>query len=94
MKFVDEARITVKAGNGGHGCLSFRREKYIPKGGPDGGDGGDGGDVYIQLPINLTPSNYRYSRNHKAESGTCGMVKIALANVAKTLLLKFLLELK
>ena len=45
MKFVDEAEITVRAGNGGHGALSFRREKYIPRGGPDGGDGGDGGSV-------------------------------------------------
>ena len=47
MKFVDEAKITVSAGSGGNGCLSFRREKYIPFGGPDGGDGGDGGDLYL-----------------------------------------------
>ncbi len=47
MKFVDEATITVTAGNGGAGCLSFRREKYIERGGPDGGDGGDGGSVYL-----------------------------------------------
>ncbi|MFM6987674.1 MAG: GTPase ObgE, partial [Arenimonas sp.] len=48
MKFVDEAVITVTAGNGGNGCISFRREKFIPLGGPDGGDGGDGGSVWLQ----------------------------------------------
>ena len=47
MQFIDEATITVQAGNGGGGCLSFRREKYIERGGPDGGNGGDGGDVYL-----------------------------------------------
>ncbi|HPD46163.1 MAG TPA: GTPase ObgE [Anaerohalosphaeraceae bacterium] len=51
--FIDEARIWVKAGDGGHGCVSFRREKYIPKGGPDGGDGGDGGNVYFEAVANL-----------------------------------------
>ncbi|HHH45608.1 MAG TPA: GTPase ObgE, partial [Thiotrichales bacterium] len=48
MKFVDEASITVEAGGGGHGCVSFRRERFIPFGGPDGGDGGDGGSVYLE----------------------------------------------
>ena len=52
MKFVDEAEITVEAGKGGNGCLSFRREKYIEKGGPDGGDGGDGGSVF--MPVSYT----------------------------------------
>ena len=49
MKFIDEALIRVEAGDGGNGCVSFRREKFIPKGGPDGGDGGDGGDVYLPI---------------------------------------------
>jgi GTP-binding protein len=53
MKFVDEATILVVAGDGGNGCVSFRREKYIPKGGPDGGDGGDGGDVWLEADENL-----------------------------------------
>ncbi|MBZ4753603.1 GTPase ObgE, partial [Salmonella enterica subsp. enterica serovar Typhimurium] len=53
MKFVDEASILVVAGDGGNGCVSFRREKYIPKGGPDGGDGGDGGDVWMEADENL-----------------------------------------
>ena len=51
MKFVDEASVHVEAGKGGDGCLSFRREKYIAKGGPDGGDGGDGGCVYLIVPV-------------------------------------------
>lgn len=60
MKFVDEASILVVAGDGGNGCVSFRREKYIPKGGPDGGDGGDGGDVWMEADENLnTLIDYR-----------------------------------
>ena len=53
MKFIDEAKIYVEAGKGGDGCLSFRREKFIPFGGPDGGDGGDGGSVYLMTNSNL-----------------------------------------
>ena len=76
MKFVDEARIEVNAGNGGHGCLSFRREKYIAKGGPDGGDGGDGGDVYLVSDPNLnTLIDFRYQRHYRAKNGSCGMGK-------------------
>ncbi|WP_148861732.1 Obg family GTPase CgtA [Marinobacter fonticola] len=73
MKFVDEATIRVQAGNGGHGCLSFRREKYVPKGGPDGGDGGDGGSVYLEADSALnTLVDYRFQRSHKAPSGEGG----------------------
>ena len=53
MKFVDEAIIRVEAGDGGNGIVSFRREKYVPRGGPNGGDGGDGGDVYMKADVNL-----------------------------------------
>lgn len=74
MKFVDEAIIKVEAGKGGNGCLSFRREKYIPKGGPDGGDGGDGGSVYLKATSAMnTLVDYRYQRKHKAANGQPGM---------------------
>jgi len=74
MKFVDEAEIKVEAGNGGNGCVSFRREKYIPKGGPDGGDGGDGGSVYVEADPGLsTLADFRFKRLYKAERGSDGM---------------------
>lgn len=74
MKFVDEALIRVEAGNGGNGCVSFRREKYIPKGGPDGGDGGDGGSVYLIGNQGLnTLVDFRYARLHRAQHGQGGM---------------------
>ena len=74
MKFVDEVKIKVKAGNGGSGMCSFRREKYIPKGGPDGGDGGDGGSVYLVADSELnTLVDYRYVRFYGAENGAKGM---------------------
>lgn len=74
MKFVDEAVIKVIAGKGGNGAMSFRREKYIPKGGPDGGDGGDGGSVFVvaDLAVN-TLVDYRYVRTYQAENGQQGM---------------------
>jgi len=73
VKFVDEARITVIAGDGGHGCLSFRREKYIPRGGPDGGDGGDGGSVFLQANEGLnTLADFRHRRKFKAQRGQNG----------------------
>ena len=77
MKFVDEARITVAAGGGGNGCLSFRREKYIPFGGPDGGDGGDGGDLYLLAAEEVnTLIDFRYKRHFKAERGEHGRGKL------------------
>lgn len=74
MKFVDEATINVQAGNGGDGCVSFRREKFIPKGGPDGGDGGDGGSVYLIASEDVnTLVDFRFQRFYKAERGENGM---------------------
>lgn len=73
MKFVDEATIRVEAGDGGNGCVGFRREKYIPKGGPDGGDGGDGGDVYFIADENLnTLIDFRFEKLFRAERGQNG----------------------
>lgn len=73
MKFVDEATIRVQAGNGGHGCLSFRREKYVERGGPDGGDGGDGGSVYLVAEPSLnTLADFRVARKFRAETGQGG----------------------
>lgn len=73
MKFVDEAEITVEAGKGGNGCLSFRREKYIERGGPDGGDGGDGGSVYLEAdPALNTLVDFRFQPRYRAESGQGG----------------------
>lgn len=73
MKFVDEATIRVQAGNGGHGCLSFRREKYVERGGPDGGDGGHGGSVYLVADKSLnTLADFRVARKFRAEVGQGG----------------------
>ncbi len=76
MKFVDEIDIRVEAGNGGNGIVSFRREKYVPDGGPDGGDGGDGGHVFLVADESLnTLIDYRFERNHRAERGKNGQSK-------------------
>ena len=76
MKFVDEASVSIEAGKGGDGCLSFRREKYIEKGGPDGGDGGDGGSVYLIGHESLnTLVDFRFQPNYRAEKGQPGSGK-------------------
>jgi len=76
MQFVDEVKIHVKAGDGGRGCVSFRREKFIPRGGPDGGDGGDGGDVSLDVDPGLgTLLDLRYKAHYKAGNGAHGMGK-------------------
>jgi GTP-binding protein len=73
MKFVDEATIRVQAGNGGNGCLSFRREKYVERGGPDGGDGGAGGSVYLIADAAMnTLADFRVARKFRADSGQGG----------------------
>ncbi len=73
MKFLDQAKISIKAGNGGHGSASFRREKFIEYGGPDGGDGGDGGSIIIESDRNLnTLIDFRYAQHFKAQNGKPG----------------------
>src|SRR5205823_5614939 len=73
VKFIDEAQIEVIAGDGGNGVASFRREKYVPRGGPDGGDGGRGGSIYAVADRNInTLIDYRYARIHRAKSGENG----------------------
>lgn len=89
MKFVDEAPIFVQAGKGGNGCLSFRREKFIEKGGPDGGDGGDGGSVYLEADENLnTLIDYRYQRSYNAQSGESGRGRNCTGKKGEDLVLK------
>lgn len=89
MKFVDEAPIHVISGKGGKGGLSFRREKYIPRGGPDGGDGGDGGSVFLEADENLnTLVDYRYQRNYRAEDGQPGQPKDCTGAKGEDLILK------
>ena len=73
MRFVDEAKIQVRAGKGGHGCLSFRREKFVPRGGPDGGNGGDGGSVYLRADSRLLSLyDFRLKRLYEARNGQPG----------------------
>lgn len=74
MKFLDQAKIYIQSGDGGAGCVSFRREKYIEFGGPNGGDGGKGGSVYIEAVPNLnTLIDFRYHQHFKAQKGRNGM---------------------
>ena len=84
MKFLDQAKIYIKAGNGGAGSASFRREKFVEFGGPDGGDGGDGGSIIFESDRNLnTLIDYRYAQHFKAEHGNSGGKKIKLVLTAK-----------
>jgi GTPase len=76
VKFIDEAMITVRSGSGGKGCVSFRREKFVPRGGPDGGDGGKGGDVILKTtPRKRTLYQFRFQKHFKAENGASGQGK-------------------
>jgi GTPase len=89
MKFIDEAIIEIKAGDGGNGCSSFRREKYVPRGGPDGGDGGQGGSITVQADSNLlTLMDYRYKRHFKAKRGQHGKGKQMTGAAGEDLLIK------
>lgn len=89
MKFVDEVKIKVQSGNGGRGCVSFRREKYVPHGGPDGGDGGRGGNVLLQATENKhTLLDFRFRNLFKAEAGRHGMGKNRHGRSGEDLLLE------
>ena len=87
VKFIDEAKIYVESGRGGKGCMSFRREKFVPRGGPNGGDGGDGGDVILVARENMTSLlDHRYKQHYKAESGEHGRGKDQHGKTAPALL--------
>lgn len=89
MNFVDESEITVQAGNGGHGALSFRREKYIPRGGPDGGNGGRGGSVYLIATEGLnTLADFRFVRHYQAKGGSTGAGKLKSGQSGEDLVVK------
>ena len=89
MKFLDQAKINLKAGNGGSGSASFRREKYVEFGGPDGGDGGDGGSILFEAERNLnTLIDYRYSQHFKAKNGNNGSKKNKTGANGEDLILK------
>ena len=95
MKFLDEAKIHLKAGDGGAGCISFRREKFVEYGGPDGGDGGSGGNILFESEENLnTLIDFRYSNTLKLKTEKMVQEKIELVKMEKILsLLKYLLGL-
>ena len=89
MQFIDEATISLEAGNGGDGIVAWRREKYVPKGGPAGGDGGRGGDVYLEATPNVgTLVDFRFKKIFRADSGNAGSQKgsVTLETVLKALL--------
>ena len=89
MKFLDQAKIYLRAGDGGNGCVGFRREKFIEFGGPDGGDGGTGGDIIFEAARNLnTLIDFRYQQHFKAERGADGSGKLAAGRSGKDLIIK------
>jgi GTP-binding protein len=89
MRFIDEVKIEVEAGNGGNGCVSFRREKYVPKGGPDGGDGGRGGDIVLLGDIQKnTLLDLRYQRLYRAKKGSNGSGKNRTGAAAEDILIR------
>jgi len=89
MKFLDQAKIYIKAGNGGSGSASFRREKFVEYGGPDGGDGGNGGSIIFESERNLnTLIDFRYSQHFKAESGYGGSKRNRTGAAGKDLIIK------
>jgi len=88
MKFIDEANISVQAGHGGRGSISFRREKYVPRGGPDGGDGGKGGDVVFEATTRMsTLLDFKYQRRFEAKNGSPGMGKMKNGKAAPDLVI-------
>lgn len=87
--FIDTAKITVKAGNGGNGAVSFHREKYVAAGGPDGGDGGRGGDIILQVDDHMsTLMDFRYKRKYTAENGADGQGKRCSGKDGQSLVIK------
>ena len=85
MKFLDQAKVFIKSGDGGNGCVAFRREKFVPMGGPSGGDGGRGGDVVVECVDGLnTLIDFRYRQHFKAERGHHGEARTAAGRVAPT----------
>ena len=89
MKFLDQARAYIRSGGGGNGCVSFRREKYVEFGGPDGGDGGRGGDVVAECVANLnTLIDFRYQQHYKAGKGGDGMGRNRSGASGKDVVLK------
>ena len=90
MHFIDEVKIFIKAGDGGNGCMSFRREKNIPKGGPDGGNGGKGGDIFCRaVSNNNTLIDYRYKQHFKAQNGQHGMGSNCHGHAGEPIILDF-----
>ena len=89
MQFVDKARIFIKAGDGGDGCSSFHREKYVAQGGPDGGDGGRGGSIVFLADPNMnTLLDFRFSRHFRAERGENGKAKMSRGKNGQDVIIK------